>query len=71
MVFQPVLAANRAENAPTATAREQQITERDALIAELRRDLGAAEVRMGRWPAESSSATPPSPSCAAISPRLR
>ena len=47
MVFQPVLAANRTGNAPTATAREQQVTERDALIAELHRDLGAAEVCNG------------------------
>jgi len=47
MVFRPVLAANRIENARTVTAWEQQISERDALIAELRRDLGAAEVRNG------------------------
>ena len=47
MVFRPVLAANRTENARAVTAREQQISERDALIAELRRDLGAAEVCNG------------------------
>ena len=47
MLFQPVLAANRGENERAATARAQQIAERDALVAKLRRDLGAAEVFNG------------------------
>jgi hypothetical protein len=47
MLFQPVLAADRSENERAATARLQQIAERDALLAKLRRDLGAAETSNG------------------------